>query len=79
MDILFKKRRKRITIVEPCFDCGFVSKISRSMLDIEFLRSISVPKNFIEIYGKKEEIDNRLGLDDDSIIQQLTRIYGTKN
>jgi hypothetical protein len=43
------------------------------------LNSISIPKEFIEIYGTKKEIDESIGLDDDSILKKLIKIYETRN
>jgi transketolase len=66
---------KKITIVEPCYDSGIISKIATSIKNIESIESISVPKMFIEKYGKKENIDKYLKLDDKSIIEKLSKIY----
>ena len=66
---------KKITIIEPCSDSGILSRIATSIKNIEFIHSISVPKIFIEKYGKKENIDNYLGLDDNSIMESLSKIY----
>jgi transketolase len=66
---------KKITVVEPCSDSGIISKIATSIKNIDFIESISVPKIFIEKYGKKENIDNYLKLDDKSITEKLSKIY----
>ena len=66
---------KKITVVEPCSDSGVISKIATSIRNIESIDSISVPKMFIEKYGKKENIDKYLGLDDNSIVEKLSKIY----
>ena len=66
---------KKITVVEPCSDSGVLSKIATSIKNIESIDSISVPKMFIEKYGKKENIDKYLGLDDNSIVEKLSKIY----
>ena len=66
---------KNITVVEPCSDSGIISKIATSIKNIESINSISVPKMFIEKYGKKENIDKYLELDDNSIIEKLSKIY----
>jgi transketolase len=66
---------KKITVVEPCSDSGIISKIATSIKNIESINSISVPKMFIEKYGKKENIDKYLELDDNSIVEKLSKIY----
>lgn len=67
--------RKRITVVEPCYDSGIVSKIATSIDGFEFIRHISLPKMFVDDYGTKQEIDQKLGMDDLSIINKLHEIY----
>lgn len=69
------KLSKKITIIEPCFDSGIISKIATSVKNIESLSSISIPKMFIEKYGNRKDIDNELKLDDISIIQKLKNEY----
>jgi transketolase len=66
---------KNITIVEPCYDSGILSKIATTIKNIESINCISIPKLFIEKYGKKENIDYYLQLDDESIIKRLQQIY----
>lgn len=68
---------KKITVVEPCAATDIISKIACSIKNIESIQSISVPKMFIEKYGKKENIDKFLGLDDNSIIERLSKIYAS--
>ena len=77
LNLLIEKKgiSKRISVVEPCSDSGIISKIATSIKNIEFITSISVPKMFIEKYGKKENVDRYLGLDDDSIVEKLSKIY----
>jgi transketolase len=69
---------KKITVIEPCYDCGILSKISLSIPKVE-LHSISIPKEFIESYGSKKDIDKELNLDDNSIIEKLLKIYDSTN
>jgi len=69
---------KKITVIEPCYDSGILTKIALSIPNCE-IHSIAIPKNFIESYGTKQEIDYSLGLDDDSIIKKLINIYGNTN
>jgi transketolase len=66
---------KKITLVEPCYDSGILSQIATSQKNIESLKSISIPKIFIEKYGKKDNIDKHLKLDDASIIESLKAVY----
>lgn len=66
---------KKITVVEPCSPTEIISKIACNINNIEFIKSISVPKMFIEKYGKKENIDKFLELDDNSITEKLSKIY----
>lgn len=68
---------KKITVIEPCATTDIVSKIACSLKNIDSIHSISVPKMFIEKYGKKENIDKFLGLDDNSIIEKLSKIYAS--
>lgn len=75
---LMRHATKKITVVEPCYDSGVLTKISLSIPNSE-IHSISIPKNFIESYGTKQEIDYSLDLDDDSIIKRLLNIYGSTN
>jgi transketolase len=70
------KIRKKITVVEPCYDSGIISKIATNINNIEQLESISIPKAFIEKYGDKASIDSYLGLNDQKIITKLKKIYG---
>ena len=70
------KIRKKITVVEPCYDSGIISKIATNINNIEQLESISIPKAFIEKYGDKAIIDSHLGLNDQKIITKLKKIYG---
>lgn len=70
-----KKIAKKITIIEPCSTTDIITKIACSLKNIEFIESISVPKIFIEKYGNKQTIDKFLELDDQSIIQKLSKIY----
>lgn len=72
-----KNISKKITVIEPCATTEIVSKIACSLKNIEFIESISVPKIFIEKYGKKENIDKFLKLDDNSIIEKLSKIYAS--
>ena len=73
------KIRKKITVVEPCYDSGINSKIATNINNIEQLQGISIPKVFIEKYGDKAVIDSYLGLDDQKIITKLKKIYGNAN
>ena len=73
------KIRKKITVVEPCYDSGIISKIATNINNIEQLQGISIPKVFIEKYGDKAVIDSYLGLDDQKIITKLKKIYGNAN
>lgn len=66
---------KKITVVEPCSDSGIISKIACGITDIKSINSISIPKIFIEKYGKKENVDKYLNLDDKSITEKLFKIY----
>lgn len=66
---------KNITVVEPCSDSGIISKISLGLENIVKINSISVTNKFIDKYGSKDELDAYLGLDDDSIIERLKKIY----
>ena len=69
-DIICKNNiNKNISVIEPCYDSGIISKIATSISEIKQLNSISIPKEFIEIYGTKKEIDESIGLDDDSILK----------
>jgi transketolase len=72
-----KNISKKITVIEPCATTEIVSKIACSLKNIDFIESISVPKIFIEKYGKKENIDKFLKLDDNSIIEKLSKIYAS--
>ena len=79
-DIICKNNiNKKISVIEPCYDSGIISKIATSISEIKQLNSISIPKEFIEIYGTKKEIDESIGLDDDSILKKLIKIYETRN
>jgi len=68
--------KKKITVIEPSYECGILSKIAIGVDRIEFLRSICVPNKFIDKYGSKKEIDEFLGLDDESIINRINNLYG---
>ncbi len=68
---------KKITVVEPCAATDTISKIACSIKNIESIHSISVPRMFIEKYGKKENIDKFLELDDNSIVEKLSKIYAS--
>ncbi len=75
IDFIRLSQKKDITIVEPCSDSGIVSKISLNICGLKKIRSIAVPKMFIDKYGSKDELDKYLGLDDKTIINKLKRIY----
>lgn len=67
--------RRRITVVEPSYRTGIISKLALALDNIESINSISVPLKFIDKYGVKEEIDNYLEIDEESILKKLKAIY----
>jgi transketolase len=69
---------KNITLIEPCSDSGISYKIFTSIPNINRFNSICFPKIFIDKYGTKDEIDDYLKLNDNSIMQQLNTIYATQ-
>jgi len=67
--------RKKITVLEPSYESGIVYKIATELKNIESINSICVRKEFIDRYGTRTDIDRFLGLDDESVINQLLKIY----
>ncbi len=67
--------KKNITVIEPSYEAGIIYKIATYIPNIERVSSISVDQEFIDKYGKKEDIDKYLKLDDESILERLNKIY----
>jgi transketolase len=60
--------RNKIIVVEPYYSSPIITNIMRESNEpLGRITSIGVPNNFINKYGKKEEIDTIVGLDSESI------------
>jgi transketolase len=74
-DLLLANFNQNIIIVEPFYEGSVNFEVTKTLKDKKYsLYNIGVPREFIMKYGKKEEVDKFVGLDQKSINENINKI-----
>jgi len=74
-DLLLDNFNQNIIIVEPFYEGSVNFEVTKTLKDKKYsLYNIGVPREFIMKYGKKEEVDKFVGLDQKSINENINKI-----
>ena len=74
-DLLLDNFNQNIIIVEPFYEGSVNFEVTKTLRGKKYsLYNIGVPREFIMKYGKKEEVDKFVGLDQKSINENINKI-----